>query len=139
MDRRLTLYEAYQRQANNRLSDLRRQRLSLILELGATLYPQGKKAFQAGDIRRELMLDQQRSVPAHEHWHLLEMRCVSLLAHILSRDAREEWLGDLQEARRELIASRYTWWAVSLITWGRVVLLGWSLIKIKYQDLEAVS
>jgi hypothetical protein len=88
------------------------------------------------DIRQELRkLDQKRPVVVREHWHILEMRCVSLLAHILPRDAREEWLGDLEEARHELVTSHYAWWAISLITWGRVVLLGWSLIKIKYQDL----
>jgi hypothetical protein len=64
-----------------------------------------------------------------------ELRCVSLVAYILPKEAREEWLGDLRESLCELVNAGYPWWSVSLITWGRVALLFWSLIKVKYQDL----
>jgi hypothetical protein len=64
-----------------------------------------------------------------------ELRAVSLVARRLPEEIREEWLGDLQEARWKLIEANYPWWAVSLITWKQLALLFWSLIQMKYQDL----
>lgn len=64
-----------------------------------------------------------------------EQRGVSRVACILPQEICEEWLGELRESRFELINAGYPWWRVSLITSGRVLLLFWSLIQVKYQDL----
>ena len=64
-----------------------------------------------------------------------EVRCASLLAHILPMQACEEWLGDLKEAHEKLAREGYSRWAIVLVTLGRVLLLGWSLLQIRYQDL----
>ena len=65
-----------------------------------------------------------------------QMRGVSLLARYLWQEDFDGWLGDLQEARWELIDAGYSWWRVRLITWGRIALLFWSLIQVRYQDLS---
>lgn len=64
-----------------------------------------------------------------------EQRGVSRVACIFPQEICEEWLGELRESRWELINAGYPWWRVSLITSGRVLLLFWSLIQMKYQDL----
>jgi hypothetical protein len=58
-----------------------------------------------------------------------EMRCVTLLAHILPERDREEWLGELRETRCNLVEKRYSWWGISFITWMWLLYLGWTLIK----------
>jgi hypothetical protein len=58
-----------------------------------------------------------------------EMRCVTLLAHILPERDREEWLGELTEMRCNLIQEGYSRWSISFITWMWVLYLGWTLIK----------
>ena len=65
-----------------------------------------------------------------------QMHRVSLLARSLWKEDFDGWLGDLQEARWELIDAGYSWWRVSCITWGRLALLFWSLIRVIYQDLN---
>jgi hypothetical protein len=58
-----------------------------------------------------------------------EMRCVTLLAHILPERDREEWLGELRETRCNLIEKQYSRWGISFITWMWLLYLGWTLIK----------
>jgi hypothetical protein len=58
-----------------------------------------------------------------------EMRCVTLLAHVLPQRDREEWLGELTEMRCNLIQEGYSRWGISCITWMWVLYLGWTLIK----------
>jgi len=65
------------------------------------------------------------------HWFGL----VSLFSYILPQRAREEWIGDLREARRELLEAKYPQWVVDCITFGRLILLAWSLLRVKFQDL----
>lgn len=64
-----------------------------------------------------------------------DMLFVSLLGHILPERQREEWLGDLKEARASLIYYGWSRWVVALMTLLRLCLLLWSLLRIKYQDL----
>jgi hypothetical protein len=94
------------------------------LEAGLLVEVKAKKPYS--EKKREIRI---KSV---ETW---DMRWVSLLAYILPKRAREEWLGDLQEARCDLIGKGHSQWVIKLITWGRVLLLGWSFLRIKYQDL----
>ena len=61
------------------------------------------------------------------------LRGISWIPSRFSQEINEGWLGDLQQARWELIDDGYSRWRVSLLTWGRVVLLFWSLIRVKYQ------
>jgi len=79
------------------------------------------------------------SVKTEEYREPWELRCVSLLAHILTKEACEEWLGDLKETRQELERDGYPRWAVIFVTLGRVFLLGWSLLRIRYQDLVSAK
>lgn len=55
---------------------------------------------------------------------------VSLLVYILPEEACEEWLGDLQEWRCQLIDRGYPQWQVT-IAW--MLQLTWSLLLIKFQ------
>jgi transcriptional regulator of acetoin/glycerol metabolism len=64
-----------------------------------------------------------------------DMLLVNLLGHILPRNQREEWLGDLKEARLSLLSNGWSRWIVAVITLLRLCLLLWSLLRIKYQDL----
>jgi transcriptional regulator of acetoin/glycerol metabolism len=64
-----------------------------------------------------------------------DMWLVNLLGHILPQRAREEWLGDLKEARRNLLLQGYPNWAVMLITITTAAVLVRSLLRIKYEDL----
>lgn len=68
-----------------------------------------------------------------------ELRCALLLAHVLPKGAYVEWLGDLKEAREELMKKGYPRWAIVFVTLGRVFLLGWSLFRIRYQDLVSAK
>jgi hypothetical protein len=61
------------------------------------------------------------------------------LSYLLPKDDREEWLGDLVEARHELLKAGYPRWIASLITVAKSGLLVWSLIRIRYQDLVSPS
>lgn len=61
------------------------------------------------------------------------------LAYLIPKDDREEWLGDLVEARHELLKAGYPRWIASLITVAKSGLLVWSLIRIRYQDLVSPS
>jgi hypothetical protein len=70
-----------------------------------------------------------------DHTENYDMLVVDLLAHILPENDREEWLGDLKEARRSLLCNGWSIWAVTPITIARACLLVWSLLRIKYQDL----
>jgi hypothetical protein len=70
-----------------------------------------------------------------DHTNNYDMWAVELLAHILPENDREEWLGDLKEARRSLLCNGWSIWAVTPITIARACLLVWSLLRIKYQDL----
>jgi hypothetical protein len=64
-----------------------------------------------------------------------QVHSVPRLARSLWKEDFDGWFGDLQEARWELIDAGYPRWRVCLLTWGRVALLFWSLIQVKYQDL----
>lgn len=74
--------------------------------------------------------------PSDEHADSWDMCLVNLLGHILPEHTREEWLGDLKEARLDLIWHGWSNWAVTLITLARASLLVWCLLRIKYQDLR---
>jgi hypothetical protein len=64
-----------------------------------------------------------------------QVHSVPRLARSLWKEDFDGWFGDLQEARWELIDAGYPRWRVRLITLGRAVLLFWSLIQVKCQDL----
>ncbi len=66
---------------------------------------------------------------------VVETWTIALLTPWLSQDAREEWLGDLHEARCRLVTRGYPGWAISLMTVGQTVLLAWSLVITKVYDL----
>ena len=66
---------------------------------------------------------------------VMETCAIGLLTPWLSQGVREEWLGDLHEARCRLVTRGYTGWAISLMTVGRTVLLAWSLVITKVYDL----
>jgi hypothetical protein len=61
----------------------------------------------------------------------LEMRIASVIAYILPTDYAEEWRGDLREATQKLTEEGKPRWACALITVGRILLLIWSLVRIK--------
>ncbi len=71
-----------------------------------------------------------------ESW---EMRFASLLAYFLDMERREEWLGELIEARCDMLHEGYPRWAIFLVTFGRLFLLGCALLRIKYQDIVLPS
>jgi hypothetical protein len=106
--------------------EIHRQELRAMLERSAFEYELKKKkrtiikryveAYTL-EIRQEQILQGQ------------EMRCVTLLAHILPERDREEWLGELMETRCDLIQKGYSRWGISFITWMWLLYLGWTLIK----------
>lgn len=73
--------------------------------------------------------------PSEDHADSCDMWLVNLLGHIIPEQAREEWLGDLKEARLDLLLHGWSNGAVMLITIIRACLLVWSLLRIKYEDL----
>src|SRR5712692_10828769 len=79
--------------------------------------------------RRATSRSTEQGVRAWELWG------VSLLGYLLPKRQREEWMGDLTEARFELLEQGWRRWALVIVTLGRAFLLAWSLIRIKYQDL----
>jgi hypothetical protein len=64
-----------------------------------------------------------------------QLRRVSPVVCCRWKEHFEGRFGDLREARWEWIEAGYSRWRVRLTTWGRVALLFWSLIRVKYQDL----
>lgn len=61
----------------------------------------------------------------------LELRVASVLAYVLPMEYAEEWIGDLHEAGKKLSDEGYPRWVRTAITLGRVLLLIWSLVRIK--------
>ena len=63
------------------------------------------------------------------------LRVSKFTLYLLPKHDREEWLGDLEEARQEMLKAGYWRFAVALITYARLGLLLWSLARIKLSDL----
>jgi hypothetical protein len=64
-----------------------------------------------------------------------EMWYVRPVGFLLPKHRREEWLGDLEEARRELLQRGYPRWVANLMTLGRVIILTWGFVKAQYGDM----
>jgi len=64
------------------------------------------------------------------HWN----NTIAIIGHILPRRMREEWLGDLIEMRSQMLKEGWPRLWVNASTIGRLILLGWALIKIKVTD-----
>lgn len=70
--------------------------------------------------------------PTKEPW---EISLITIIAYVLLREAREEWLGDLREDLFELTARGINRFIRMLIALARAGTLGLALLRIKFSDL----
>jgi transcriptional regulator with PAS, ATPase and Fis domain len=60
---------------------------------------------------------------------------VRLLSNVLSENQQEEWIGDLFEARRNLLDAGWSEWATLILSLLRIAFLLWSYLRVKCDDL----
>ena len=84
-----------------------------------------------GVVKRDALLEgsQESNKPAPS------MYLSKLALYLLPKHVREEWLGDLEEVRQEMLKAGHWRISVALITYARLGLLLWSLVRIKLSDL----
>ncbi len=73
------------------------------------------------------------------HESAIETWIIARLASWTPPERREEWLGDLYEARCRLAEQGYNAWAICFITLGRVLQLVWSLVSTTLYDTMYTS
>jgi hypothetical protein len=71
--------------------------------------------------------------------HSASNRLITSLAHLLPKNTREEWIGDLVESLEELRLQGVGRCARFLVALGRVCLLGFALARITLGDLVSTK
>ena len=59
-------------------------------------------------------------------------------AYLISKEKREEWIGDLNEINEEMVRKEYPRWLINIINVGQTSILVFSALKIKAGDILSV-